>query len=145
MTEELGILFEAGSGKWLEFIPGNSRFHSDMAKATKVSKQDFDDPGKRNQMLDLHNVDWYARTIVWQPLLTLDRFLAFAQERHADQTSMSGEPYIEHILRVVETTRKLLDELPDGMLSPTENEEALLVAVGHDLIEDTRFETASTR
>lgn len=136
MTEEQGILFETGSGKWLEFIPGNSRFHSDKAKATKVSKQDFDDSGKRTQMLDLHNVDWYASTIVWQPLLTLDSFLVFARERHADQTSMSGEPYIEHILRVVENTRKLLDKLPDGMLSTSEREEALLVAVGHDLIED---------
>lgn len=138
MAEELGILFETGSGKWLELIPGNSRFHSDKGKATRVSKQDFDDQGKRQQMLDHHNVDWYARTIVWQPALTLDIFLAFARERHAGQTSMSGEPYIDHILRVVENTKKLLDKLPEGMLSPSDREEALLVAVGHDLIEDER-------
>ncbi|MCZ7862732.1 hypothetical protein O9X98_15260 [Agrobacterium salinitolerans] len=140
MAEELGVLFETGSGKWIEFIPGNSRFHSDKSKATRVSKQDYDDHAKRHQMLDHHNVDWYARTIVWQsaPTLTLETFLDFARERHADQSSMSGEPYIEHILRVVENTRKLLDKLPEGMLSPLEKEEALLVAVGHDLIEDER-------
>lgn len=140
MAEELGVLFETGSGKWLEFVPGNSRFHSDKDKATRISKQDFEDQNKRHQMLDHHNVDWYARTIVWQPMptLTLEGFLEFARERHADQTSTSGEPYIEHILRVVENTRQLLGKLPNGMVLPSEHEEALLVAVGHDLIEDER-------
>jgi (p)ppGpp synthase/HD superfamily hydrolase len=138
MTEEFGILFETGSGKWLELIPGNSRFHSDKSNASKVSKQNFLDQDKRHQILDHHNVDRYANTIKWQPILTLDSFTTFARDRHAGQTSMSGEPYIDHILRVVENTRQLLDKLPDGMLSPHAADEALLVAVGHDLIEDER-------
>jgi (p)ppGpp synthase/HD superfamily hydrolase len=138
MAEEMGILFETGSGKWIEFIRGNSRFHSDKSKATKVSKQEFESEANRLQMFDLQNIDWYASTIVWQPTLTLESFLRFARERHADQTSMSGEPYIEHIIRVAENTRKLLAKLPDGMISPWDKEEALLVAVGHDLIEDGR-------
>ncbi|MDW9481877.1 hypothetical protein GOB57_24830 [Sinorhizobium meliloti] len=70
--------------------------------------------------------------------LTLERFIDFARERHAGQTSMSGEPYIEHIIRVLDNTDKLLASLPDGMMAETDKQETRLLAVGHDLIEDRR-------
>ncbi|MCV9964373.1 hypothetical protein OIU34_21020 [Pararhizobium sp. BT-229] len=70
--------------------------------------------------------------------LTLDRFIEFARERHSGQTSLSGEPYIEHLLRVLENTRQILSRLPDGMISPEDRLEAELAAVGHDMIEDGR-------
>lgn len=66
MTEEIGVLFEKGSAKWLELIPSNARFHSDIDRATRVSKADYDDPVKRGHLLNHHNVDWYSSTIVWQ-------------------------------------------------------------------------------
>jgi hypothetical protein len=66
VAEEMGVLYETGSGKWIEFTPGNSRFHSDRSKASRVSKVDYDDERKRLQLLDLHNVDWYVGTITWQ-------------------------------------------------------------------------------
>ncbi|MCS4088674.1 hypothetical protein [Rhizobium sp. BK176] len=68
--------------------------------------------------------------------LTLETFLDFVRERHAGQASMSGEAYIDHLLRVLSNTRKLLESLPTGMLSDADIEESLLVAIGHDLIED---------
>ncbi|MBY3155270.1 hypothetical protein HFO56_23390 [Rhizobium laguerreae] len=70
--------------------------------------------------------------------LSLETFTAFVRERHADQTSMSGGAYIEHLLRVLATRRASLGSLPAGMLSEGEIEEALLVAIGHDLIEDEK-------
>lgn len=68
--------------------------------------------------------------------ISYDVFLDFVRKRHAGQTSMNGEDYIEHLLRVVANTRVILDTLPAGMLSTSDEEEALLVALGHDLIED---------
>jgi (p)ppGpp synthase/HD superfamily hydrolase len=70
--------------------------------------------------------------------LPLEAFVEFVRERHAGQTSLSGEDYIEHLLRVLANTKDLLASLPIGMLSDTDIEEALLVAVGHDLIEDEK-------
>jgi (p)ppGpp synthase/HD superfamily hydrolase len=70
--------------------------------------------------------------------LTLETFVDFVRERHADQTSMSGEAYIEHLPRVLANTTELLASLPSGMLSEADIEETLLVAVGHDLIEDDK-------
>lgn len=51
---------------------------------------------------------------------------------------MSGEAYIEHLLRVVANTRLILELLPVGMLDAADEEEALLVALGHDLFEDEK-------
>lgn len=68
--------------------------------------------------------------------LTLETFVDFVRERHSGQTSMSGEAYIEHLLRVLENTKNILASLPAGMLSEADFAEVLLVAVGHDLIED---------
>lgn len=71
-------------------------------------------------------------------MIAFDDFLAFARQRHAGQTSKSGEPYIEHILRVVQNTKAIWAALPQGMVSEEDQQEALLVAIGHDLIEDGR-------
>ncbi len=65
-------------------------------------------------------------------------FLEFVRARHAGQISMNGEPYIEHLLRVAERTRELLDTLPKGMLSSDEVAEAMVTALGHDLFEDEK-------
>lgn len=69
MTDAIvkGRLFETKSGKYLELIPSNARFHSDAERATPVKKADFDDLAKRRQLLDHHNVDWYFGSIIWQP------------------------------------------------------------------------------
>lgn len=70
--------------------------------------------------------------------ISYDVFLDFVRTRHAGQTSMNGEDYIEHLLRVVANTRTILGSLPSGMLSASDEEEALLVALGHDLFEDKK-------
>lgn len=61
--EEMGILFETGSGKYLKLIPGSARFHSSREDATPIKKSTFDDIAERRLLLDLHNVDWYFSTI----------------------------------------------------------------------------------
>jgi hypothetical protein len=61
-----GRLFETKSGKYLELIPSNARFHSDAERASIVTKADFDDLAKRHQLLDHHNVDWYSGSIIWK-------------------------------------------------------------------------------
>lgn len=61
-----GRLFETKSGKYLELIPSNARFHADAKMATPVAKADFDDLAKRRQLLDHHNVDWYFGSIIWK-------------------------------------------------------------------------------
>jgi len=66
--EDKGVLYETGSGKFLELIPGNARFHSSRENATPISKADFEDKGKLAQLLDHHNVDWYMKTIELRPL-----------------------------------------------------------------------------
>jgi hypothetical protein len=63
---ENGRLFETKSGRYLELIPGNARFHSAPERASLVTKADFDDLLKRRQLLDHHNVDWYAGSITWK-------------------------------------------------------------------------------
>ncbi|MDW9481876.1 hypothetical protein GOB57_24825 [Sinorhizobium meliloti] len=68
MEGAIGVLFEQGSGKWLELIPQNARFHSDKSMATTVPREVFEDAVRRSQFLDRHNVDWYAASIVWQPV-----------------------------------------------------------------------------
>ena len=67
MTEAVtkGRLFETKSGKYLELIPSNARFHSDAERGSLVTKAAFDDPSQRHQLLDHHNVDWYAGSIIW--------------------------------------------------------------------------------
>jgi (p)ppGpp synthase/HD superfamily hydrolase len=70
--------------------------------------------------------------------ISYNDFLDFVRTRHAGQTSMNGEDYIEHLLRVVANTRTILGSLPAGMLSASDEEDALLVALGHDLFEDEK-------
>lgn len=65
LMETRGYLFDTKTQKFLELIPGNARFHSAPDRATTVSKSDFDDVGKRHQLLDHHNVDWYAPTVTF--------------------------------------------------------------------------------
>lgn len=79
------------------------------------------------------------------PHLTVERFLAFARQRHDGQTSMSGEPYIEHLLRVLENTRAILSRLPDDFLSDNDRLEAELSAIGHDMLEDKKATTDDIR
>lgn len=77
--------------------------------------------------------------------ITYDIFADFVRTRHAGQTSMNGEPYIEHLLRVVENTRSILQTLPNGMVSAADEEEALLTALGHDLFEDEKATAQDVR
>lgn len=55
---------------------------------------------------------------------TLERAIALAAEAHAGQTDKAGAPYILHLLRV------MLEQ---------ETEDAMMVAVLHDLVEDTDY------
>lgn len=70
--------------------------------------------------------------------IAYDFFLKFVTERHHGQVSMNGEPYIEHLLRVAENVRAILATLPEGFLTTDDHDEALIVALGHDLLEDKR-------
>lgn len=69
--------------------------------------------------------------------VTLEQVIEFAREKHSDQIDKTGKPYFGHIERVIENTRKLLSEFPDGYLSNEDKETALIVAALHDVIEDT--------
>lgn len=65
-------------------------------------------------------------------------FLKFVTERHAGQVSQSGEPYVLHLISVADRTRQAIASFPEGLLSANDADEALLVALGHDLFEDER-------
>lgn len=67
-NEEMGVLYETGSGKYLKLIPGNARWHSSKEDATPIKKAVFDDPEERQRLLDHHNVDWYFDTIEFRPI-----------------------------------------------------------------------------
>ena len=54
--------------------------------------------------------------------LYLDRAIELAKQHHEGQTDKAGKPYIEHPLRV---------------MSQVESEEEKIVAVLHDIVEDT--------
>ena len=54
--------------------------------------------------------------------LYLDRAIDLAKQHHEGQTDKAGKPYIEHPLRV---------------MSQVESEEKKIVAVLHDIVEDT--------
>jgi (p)ppGpp synthase/HD superfamily hydrolase len=62
--------------------------------------------------------------------------LEFARFGHRRQISRSGEPYFEHIYRVVGNARRLLAELPEGAISEDEADQILVVAALHDVAED---------
>lgn len=62
--------------------------------------------------------------------------LEFARFGHRRQRSRSGEPYIEHIIRVVGNARRLLAGLPEGAVSDDEADQILVVAALHDVAED---------
>lgn len=55
-------------------------------------------------------------------MLTLDKAIAFAVEKHAGQKDKGGNSYIRHVLRVMEKM---------------ESEDEMVVAVLHDVVEDT--------
>jgi guanosine-3',5'-bis(diphosphate) 3'-pyrophosphohydrolase len=55
----------------------------------------------------------------------LGKFIAFAAAAHAGQFDKAGEPYILHVLEVLHGVR-------------SEDEEVQCIAVGHDLLEDTK-------
>lgn len=63
-------------------------------------------------------------------------FLEFVTDTHRGQVDQAGKPYIGHLIRVAERTKKKVQELPEGVISDADREEALQVALGHDLIED---------
>jgi hypothetical protein len=52
-------LFESGSGKWIELIEDNARFHSNKDKATVIEI----DPDYLASLMDDHNIYWYYETI----------------------------------------------------------------------------------
>lgn len=68
--------------------------------------------------------------------MDFDKFLAFVTDAHKDQVDQAGKPYIHHLLRVADRTRAKIAALPEGVMSDEDKEEAVLVALGHDLIED---------
>jgi (p)ppGpp synthase/HD superfamily hydrolase len=55
----------------------------------------------------------------------LGKFIVFATNAHAGQFDKAGEPYILHVLEVLHGVRDL-------------DEEVQCIAVGHDLLEDTK-------
>jgi (p)ppGpp synthase/HD superfamily hydrolase len=56
----------------------------------------------------------------------LSKMLVLATNYHADQTDKAGKPYILHCLKVMHYLR-------------SEDEELMCIALGHDLIEDTKL------
>lgn len=55
-------------------------------------------------------------------MATLEKAIALATQRHAGQTDKAGQPYIQHPLRV---------------MNSVDLEDAKIVAVLHDILEDT--------
>src|SRR5271166_4536534 len=56
------------------------------------------------------------------PMLTLDRAIAFAVLKHSGQKDKGGNSYIRHPLRVMEKM---------------DSEDEMIVAILHDVVEDT--------
>jgi hypothetical protein len=54
-----GTLFESGSGKWIELIENNARFHSNKENATVIEI----DRDYLASLMDDHNIYWYYETI----------------------------------------------------------------------------------
>lgn len=67
-------------------------------------------------------------------LVTVSKFV---EEAHSGQVDRGGHPYFGHLSRVLANVENLINELPDGMLSTEDREQALLLALCHDLLEDT--------
>ena len=61
-----GQLFETGSGKWIELIPYNARFHSNQNNATTIIN-DNKDLSVNLSLLNYHNIDWLYQTIKFIP------------------------------------------------------------------------------
>lgn len=57
----------------------------------------------------------------------LGEMIALAAEGHAEQTDKAGKAYILHPIRMMMRLR-------------TDDEELMMIAIGHDLIEDTKLE-----
>ena len=62
---------------------------------------------------------------------------ALVEKAHDGQVDKGGHPYIGHLERVLARVRERLAALPEGLVSPADQEQALLLALGHDLLEDT--------
>ncbi|MBT0768113.1 bifunctional (p)ppGpp synthetase/guanosine-3',5'-bis(diphosphate) 3'-pyrophosphohydrolase [Kineosporia sp. J2-2] len=83
--------------------------------------------------------DWTSARPALEPALTLDALdrlsevYDFAAERHAGQTRPAGEPYVEHLLQVV-------DVLVHG--SGWKDTDLLAAGLLHDVVEDTPTELA---
>ena len=67
---------------------------------------------------------------------TIDDTVALVTEAHAGQTDKAGEPYVDHVLRVFERTRKRLDTLGIS-IDAQDRDEILHAALLHDIVEDT--------
>jgi (p)ppGpp synthase/HD superfamily hydrolase len=61
---------------------------------------------------------------------------AAARDGHQYQWDKAGRPYIEHIDRVIERTRLLIQGLPEGQVDPALADAILATAALHDLVED---------
>lgn len=62
-----GILFESGCAKYLKLIPGNAQFHSSWENATQITEDEWKE--NKGFLLSHHNVDWYASTIRFLPIV----------------------------------------------------------------------------
>lgn len=67
-------------------------------------------------------------------LLTVSKFV---EEAHLGQVDRGGHPYFGHLTRVSAKVANLLSKLPEGMLSAEDKEQAILLGLSHDLLEDT--------
>lgn len=81
------------------------------------------------------------------PYTTLSEsdFIEFVKKAHAGQTDLVGKPYFDHLKRVAERAQMKLQALPEGFLCPKDQSEAILLAYGHDLLEDTKVTTEELR
>lgn len=78
------------------------------------------------------------------PVPTLESTRQLAAYFHRDQTESSGAPYINHPVRVAQNLIKLRDILPNSRKNLV-NENTLMAALLHDVLEDCYIDEAQTR
>jgi (p)ppGpp synthase/HD superfamily hydrolase len=67
----------------------------------------------------------------------LEETIDLVRVAHFGQRDQAGKPYEEHPIRVMRLVQAHLQTLPDGYLTPEEQEDILHAAAGHDFFEDT--------
>jgi len=66
----------------------------------------------------------------------LDEALALARRVHSLHRSRDGNPYFAHAAAVLERTDRLISLIPVAALNPAEAEQARILAVLHDVVEE---------